>query len=136
MKKIIFLPLLLLALLVFQACTKEASDKTGATPQDQVINATASVSKPYVLNINDLGSVNISKQAVHFEVSSTETNSNEGIHVYKYVPEKGYAGADEVELLSTKTSYSNDGGGCNQGAGSNSPHTYSSRILIKFTVAN
>jgi hypothetical protein len=133
MRQIIYAPVLLFSLLLLvQSCTKQSRDEKTYTPE--IVNATVSVNNPYTLNLNDLGSVSISKQAVHYAVSQTE---NEGVFVYKYIPKAEYSGTDEVELLVSKTTYSNGGGGCNNaGGGGSYANTYTSKILIKFNVTD
>jgi hypothetical protein len=139
MRQLISIPVLLFGLLsLTQSCTKQSRDEKTYT--SETINASVSVSNPYTLNLNNLGNVSISKQAVHYEISQTETESKEGggILLYKYVPKTGYSGNDEVELSVSKTTYSTGGGGgCNNGGGGGSyANTYTSRILIKFNITN
>jgi hypothetical protein len=138
MRQLIFPSVLLIGLLsLTQSCTKESRDEKSMNAPE-TINATVSVNNPYALNVNNLGNVSISKQAAHFEVSQTESESKEaGGLVYKYIPKTGYTGNDEVELLVSKTTYTPGGGGCNNGGGGGSyANTYSSKILIKFNVTN
>ena len=131
MRQLIYTPVLLFGLLLLvQSCTKQSRDEKAYTPE--TINASVSVSNPYTLNLNDLGNVSISKQAVYYNVSQTE---NEGIPVYRYVPKGGYSGTDEVELSVSKTTYSG-GGGCNNGGSGSYANTYTSKILIKFSITN
>lgn len=133
MRQLIYTPVLLLGLLsLTQSCTKQALDEKAYAPE--TINASVSVSNPYTLNLNDLGTVSISKQAVHYAVSQTE---NEGVPVYRYTPKAGYSGTDEVELSVSKITYSSGGGGCNNGGGNGSyTTTYTSKILIRFNITN
>lgn len=136
MKQIIFLPALLFGLLmVSQSCSKEAQNETRITEPGKIITATVSSTKPYTLNVTGLGDVSISKQAKHFTVSQTETDVNDGMLVYKYIPEKGYAGTDEVEILTLKTNSGGSGNGCSNGGGENTT-AYNSTIIIKFTVSD
>lgn len=138
MRQLIPIPVLLFGLLsLTQSCTKESRDEKNMNAPE-TINAAVSVNNPYTLNLDNLGNVSISRQAVHYEISQTETESKEGAGlVYRYVPKTGYSGNDEVELLVSKTTYSGGGGGCNNGGSSgNYTNTYTSRILIKFNVTN
>ena len=82
----------------------------------QTINASVSPNNPYILNVNNLGNVIILKQAAHFAISQTETDSKDGMLLYKYIPKNNYIGADEVELSTSKISYSS-GNGCMGGGG-------------------
>ncbi len=97
----------------------------------QSINAAVSPGNPYILNVSNLGSVTILKQAAHFAISQTETDPKDGMLLYKYIPLNNYTGADEVVLSTSKTSYSS-GNGCIGGGGRTD--TYNSNIVIKFTV--
>jgi hypothetical protein len=137
MKKLIALSVTACSLLLLAtSCSKQhPSDfDNRQQPPPQIINATVSVTSPYTLNISTLGTVNISKQATHFATSQTGIDAKDGILVYKYIPESGFAGTDEVELTSTTTTYHNGGGGCRGGSGNTS--SYTSAIIIKFTVTN
>ncbi len=136
MKQIISLSLILFSvLLVNQSCSKESPDKmTTPTVPDQTINAAVLTNSTYVLNVNSIAGVSINKQAAHFSVSQTEVDAKNGTPVYKYIPEKDYAGTDEVVLRTSTTTYgTGNTGGCSGGNNSHSSTSYSS-IVIKFTV--
>ncbi len=134
MKQIISFSLLLMsALFIMQSCKKASADAPASnTLAVETLRASVSVASPYIFNAGSFGSVSIARQAGHFAISQTETS--DGVPVYKYVPENGYAGEDEVELMGTKTTYSSGGGGCNGGGGGGYTSTHTSRIIIKFTV--
>lgn len=136
MKQIISISLILFSvLLVNQSCSKESPYRM-ATPviPDQTINATVLTNNAYVLNVNSIAGVSINKQATHFTVSQTEVDAKNGTPVYKYIPEKDYAGTDEVVLrTSTTTCGSGSTGGCSGGNSNHASTSYSS-IVIKFTV--
>lgn len=138
MKKHIYLPFLLsVILLLAQSCTKQSRDESNTiTNPPQTINASVSADKSYTLDISNLGDVTISRQAAHFIISQTETDSKSGMPVYKYAPKNNYSGTDEVELSASKTSYTtaNSGAGCNNGAGYITTHH--TKLVIKFTVNN
>jgi hypothetical protein len=135
MKKLIALSVTACGMLLLAtSCGKQSPSDFGNRhqPPAQIITATVSVTSPYTLNISTLGNVNISKQATHFATSQTGVDAKDGILVYKYIPESSYAGTDEVELTSTTTTYSNGGGGCR--GGNDNTSSYTSAIIIKFTV--
>lgn len=137
MKKLIALSVTASCLLLLvTSCSKQSPSDFGNRhqPAAQIINATVSVTSPYTLNVSTLGNVNISKQATHFATSQTGVDAKDGILVYKYIPENGFTGIDEVELTATITTYSNGNGGCRGGSGNTS--SYTSVINIKFTVTN
>lgn len=140
MRQLISLSVLLVGLLLTtQSCTKQSRDEMGIKDAE-TINATVSVSNPYLLNVNSYGDVSIGKQAQHADVSKTEANGENGTLVYKYIPKPGYTGVDEVELSVSKISY-RAGGGCNSGPsgganGNSSAYTHKARLIIKFTVTN
>jgi hypothetical protein len=136
MKKLIALSVTACSLLLLAtSCSKQhPSDFSNRQqPPTQIINATVSLTSPYTLNVSTLGTVSISKQAAHFATSQTGVDAKDGIPVYTYIPESGFAGSDEVELTSTTITYSN-GGGCR---GGNTSSSYNSAVIvIKFTVTN
>jgi hypothetical protein len=138
MRKLMFLPVLLVVLLLTtQSCTKQSGDEM-RIKELETITAVVSVSNPYVLNVNNYSDISIGKQAEHADISKTEVSGENGTLVYRYVPKVGYTGADEVELAVSKTSYRTGGGGCNSGGGNGASgaYTHTSRVLIKFTVTN
>jgi hypothetical protein len=137
MRKLISFPVLVAGLmLLVQSCSKQSRDEMGIK-ETEVINATVSVSSPYLLNVNNFGSITIEKQAAYFDISKTETNESGSGLVYRYVPKAGYKGPDEVELIGTKT-FDRSAQGCGYGGGvaTSSKHTQTSRMLIKFTVTD
>jgi hypothetical protein len=139
MRKLIFLPLISMGLLLLtQSCSKQSQEDMGVQTME-AINATVSVSNPYVLILNNYGEANISKQAAHFDLSKTELSGENGVLAYKYIPKAGFTGADEVELVVSKKAGYRSGGGCSNTGGSGSSgaiYTTTGRILIKFTVTN
>jgi hypothetical protein len=138
MRKLIFLPILLMVfLLTTQSCTKQSRDEIGIK-ESETITAIVSISNPYVLNVNNYSDVSIGKQAEHADISKTEVIGESGTRVYRYVPKAGYTGVDEVELAVLKSSYGNGGSGCSSIGGNGASRSYNriSRVLIKFTVTN
>lgn len=138
MKKTLLLSLILFSLLVVnQSCSKEAPDRMATPVPDETINAVVAADNAYILNVSSFESVSIGKQAAHFTVSQTEVDEKNGMPVYKYIPEKNYAGNDEVVLRTSKTTAvsGGNGGSCHGGNNSQaSTNTSYYNVIIKFTV--
>jgi hypothetical protein len=90
------------------------------------------------MDLSNAGTVSILRQAIHFSVSETIVNNENGSQVYKYIPAKDFTGNDEVLLLSNKSeeshSVSNSGGCGNSSAYTTSIGT--KYTTIKITVGN
>jgi hypothetical protein len=136
MRKIMFLPVLLLGIVVLSAsCMKERGpgDRSKRVP-DEIVQVKISPNQSYQLDLTAESTVSIANQALNFLVSETRVNVEKGNPVYVYQPKAGFVGADEVKLTSvSKISAASNGygGGCNNGN-----KTITKNILIKFTVAN
>jgi hypothetical protein len=138
MKKLIApAAVLIFSLIVFQSCTKNSSNDLAenipARP-DRIIEAKVSSGEIYSVTIDNMGELNINRQADHFKISQTTTNPATGSLVYNYSPVDGFTGTDEV-VLEHKTEYiyssnSSCGYGSNSAIGSRTHY-----ISIKITVA-
>ena len=105
MRKLFLFPAFLLGILVvFQSCSKQSASEAIAPVNPNIVNATVALNGSYQLPVENSGIISISKQASHFQVSQTGTDSKTGALVYKYVPAVDYTGSDEVVLSNTKTS--------------------------------
>lgn len=139
MRKLLLFPAVLLGnLIVFQSCSKQSVTEAVAPMTTNVINATIALNGSYQLPINNSGSVTISRQASHFQLSQTEADSKSGFTVYKYIPAQDYAGTDEVVLSNTKTIIASAGSGCSNNHTSNSDNTTTSTsyITVKINITN
>jgi hypothetical protein len=122
---------LLCFLLIVQSCSKKSQDSIPSLAQpDQLITATVNSGETYTLIVGNSGTLNISRQALHFQVSATSTDN--GSVLYKYTPETGYFGSDEVALMYSPTAAppEQDSGCPSHGTGMST----SSTIIVKFTV--
>jgi hypothetical protein len=139
MRKLIFLPLASFGLLLLtQSCSKQSREEMGMKASE-TIKATVSAGNPYVLQLNNYGDASISRQAVHFDISKTDISGENGSLIYRYHPKSGFTGADEVELVVSKTANYRTGGGCSNTGGnpsSGGSYTHTAKLLIKFTVTN
>lgn len=138
MRKLFLFPAILLGfLVVFQSCSKQSPSDAVAPISTNVINATIAPNGSYQLPMQNAGSVSISRQASHFQVSQADVDSKSGFIVYKYVPVTDYTGTDEVVLSNTKTSIVT-GSGCPSNHTSNpeSTATSTSYITVKINIAN
>jgi hypothetical protein len=99
MKKTFVYPaaLSLLFLLVI-SCTKEQLGRSLRPEQpNQSIEASVVPGETFTFVAGTTGSLSVSKQALHFQVSEA-LNENGSIH-YNYQPKAGYFGTDEVTLM-------------------------------------
>jgi hypothetical protein len=136
MRKIIFLPVLLLGMILLSAsCMKERGPgNRSITLPDEIVQVKISPDQSYQMDLTGDASVSIAKQAVNYMVSETRLHVEKGSPVYFYQPKGGFVGNDEVKLMSvTKVSAGSNGygGGCNNG-----DKTITKYILVKITVSN
>jgi hypothetical protein len=127
-----FCSTLLCFLLIAQSCSKKSQDSIPSLAQpDELITATVNSGETYTLIVGNSGTLNISRQALHFQVSATSTDDN-GAVLYKYTPQTGYFGSDEVALMySTTSAPTEQDGGCpSHGTGMSTGRT----IIVNFTV--
>lgn len=135
MRKIIFLPILMLSMMVLSlSCMKERGpgDRSITVP-DEIVQVKISPNQSYQMDITGDGTVSIAKQASNYLVSETRLHVEKGSPVYFYQPKNGFIGNDEVKLMSvTKISSNNNGyGGCNNG-----DKTITKYTVVKITVSN
>ena len=140
MKKILAYSTVLCCLLVLaQSCTKQQLPNTGEQPE-QVINATVVPGQTYTFTPPSSGTLTISRQAAHFDVSEVGTGKNNSSNavVYQYSPVAGYKGADEVALnFSTTVLASGNSGGCQGSSNSSSTYTtVTNTIIIKLNITD
>ena len=122
--------LLTLTILV-QSCKKSWSDGFVGGPRvSQSLNVNISPGQTYTYTAGSSGTLIVSKQASHFQVSQTGLNQY-GSLIYTYNPIAGYIGADEVSLAYTGSSPSEGSGGCHNNSGS-----ASTTISIQFNVTS
>ncbi len=99
MKKTFVYPAALSLLFVFLiSCTKEQLGRAIRPEQpNQSIEASVASGETFTFVAGTTGSLSVSKQASHFEVSQA-LNENGSVY-YNYQPKAGYSGADEVTLM-------------------------------------
>lgn len=121
-------------LLVLSSCSKQSQDNPAAPSQSSTINATVSPGQAFTFNAGASGTLNISNQAFHYQVSEVTVDNSSGAQLYTYVPAKGYAGSDQVTLTHTIAASLTNEGGCQNHHGNGT--TNSELIAIKITVGN
>jgi hypothetical protein len=123
---------LLCFLLLVQSCSKKSQDSFAASAQpDELITASVNSGETYTLMAASSGTLSITRQAAHFQVSATTTDEKGSI-LYKYTPQQGYVGSDEVALMySPAAAATEHDGGCQSHSDG---MTASNRIVIKFNV--
>ena len=127
-----FSAMLLCFLLLVQSCSKKSQDSFATPAQpDQLINATLNSGETYTLMVGSSGTLTVIQQAIHFQLSASTTDEN-GSVLYKYTPQIGYVGSDEVALMYSPAAAAteNDGGCPSHSSGT----TTSNWITIKFDV--
>jgi len=125
---------LLCFLLLVQSCSKNSQDSVApATQPDELITASVNSGETYTLMVASSGTLTVIRQAMHFQVSATTTDEK-GSVLYKYIPQTGYSGSDEVALMYSPApaaaSNQNDGGCQSHGSDMGT----SNRITVKLTV--
>jgi hypothetical protein len=97
MKKTFVYPAAFMLLVLMTACKKEQLGRaiTPAQP-NQSINANVATGETFTFVAGYTGSLSVSRQALHFQVSET-LNENGSVY-YNYQPKEGYFGTDEVTL--------------------------------------
>jgi hypothetical protein len=125
---------LLCFLLLIQSFSKNSQDSFASAAQpDQLITASVNSGETYTLMLGTSGTLTLVRQALHFQVSATTTDEN-GTLLYKYTPQAGYTGSDEVALAYSPAAAAptETGGGC---PSHSSDVNTCSRIVIKFDVS-
>jgi hypothetical protein len=120
------------AALLLQSCSKKSQDNFNTQePINQVLETSVVSGQPYTFNVGTPGSLTVSRQASHFQVSQTGTDEN-GLAIYRYSSTAGYVGADEVALAySQSVATTGNSSGCQ---GSHSSDVTSTSIVIKLNV--
>ena len=89
--------LLLLSVLIL-SCKKEQLPKSvDSAPPNQYMNASVAAGATFTFIAGSNGTLSVSKQASHFQVS--EAFNEDGSVYYNYKALAGYIGADEVSLM-------------------------------------
>ena len=116
--------------LLIQSCTKQTQDNFTTPAQSaKIINATILPGQTYVFNAGVSGTINISRQASHYQISEAKVDSKNGTLLYTYIPAAGYTGTDEVALIHTLTTTENNTGTC-QGTHSSTTTSISNNVII------
>jgi hypothetical protein len=99
MKKTFVYPAALsLLLVVMLSCKKEQLGRSATVVQpNQYVNASVASGETFTFVAGSTGSLSVSKQALHFQVS--EAMNENGSVYYNYKPAAGYIGSDEVALM-------------------------------------
>ena len=141
MRKIHFLPMLLLVLMVsFLSCKKESVNSLSSSPANtgETIAVKITPNQSYIYNQPDASNLSVNRQASHFSVSEAIANTETGGFSYRYVPAADYTGVDEISLISSRIiinySSSNESG-CGSGSSDNKT-SGTSFITLKITIAN
>jgi hypothetical protein len=123
---------LLCFLLFVQSCSKKSQDSFASAAQpDDLITASVNSGETYTLMVASSGTLTVTRQALHFQLSATTTDET-GAVLYKYMPQAGYSGSDEVALMySPAAAPTEHNGGCQSHS---SDITTSNRITVKFSV--
>jgi len=123
---------LLCFLLLVQSCSKKTQDSFASAAQpDELITASVNSGETYTLMVASSGTLTVIRQALHFQLSATATDEK-GSVLYKYTPQTGFFGSDEVALMySPAADPTEHEGGCQS---HNSDTNASNRITVKFTV--
>jgi hypothetical protein len=117
------------------SCTKQSKDHFSAPPSaTKVVMATVSPGQLYTYDAGMSGTLSISRQALHYEVSETTIDDKNGTVFYKYLPAAGYKGSDEVTLMHRLTTVETNSGNCQ--ANHSSPNTITDIITIKIDVSD
>lgn len=89
---------LLLASLLIVSCKKEQlANSTEQAQPNQYMNASVAPGETFTFVAGSSGTLSVSKQASHFQVS--EAFNENGSVYYNYKPVAGYIGTDEVSLM-------------------------------------
>jgi hypothetical protein len=136
MQKTFVYPAALILLLVLTVCCKKEQLGKAATPAQpsQYIDASVASGETFTFVAGSTGTLSVSKQASHFQVSEA-LNENGSVY-YNYKPKAGYIGADEVALM-----YLSDAAAPGVSSGTGCPANHNNpvknamnTIVIKLTV--
>jgi hypothetical protein len=96
-KRYVYVAALLVLSASIESCKKEQLGNSIVPAQpNQYINATVASGETFTFVAGSAGTLSVSKQALHFQVSET-LNENGSVY-YNYKPSAGYIGSDEVAL--------------------------------------
>lgn len=103
MKKLYYLQILGLCIVVFQSCSKNSGNNAPiVSPSSTSIDIVILPDQTYQLNLPKATNASIYKQASHYQTSETVLDTENGSFIYKYKPDANYTGKDQV-MLSTIT---------------------------------
>lgn len=135
-KTFVYSAALLLMFVLMISCKKEQLGKSVVPVQpDQYVNASVATGETFKFVAGSTGSLSVSKQALHFQVS--EALNEKGSIYYNYKPIAGYIGSDEVSLMYLSDATAAPGISTSSGcpASHNTPASSAmSMIVIKLTV--
>jgi hypothetical protein len=133
-KTLLFTAVFFCLLQLAPSCTKQSEEHfTAPASAPNYITATIASGQTYTYTAGQTGTLSISRQASHYQVSEAAIDGKNGAVIYRYIAAAGYKGPDEVTLIHTITSSGNNNNGCPGGHG---PTTTSNSINIKIDVTN
>ena len=89
--------LLLMSVLIISCKKEQLGNSVIPAQPNQYINASIALGETFTFVAGSTGTLTVSKQALHFQVSEA-LNENGSVY-YNYKPAAGYIGADEVALM-------------------------------------
>jgi hypothetical protein len=117
------------------SCTKQSQDNFAPRPSStKVVMATVAPGQLYTYNDGLSGTLSISRQALHYQLSETSIDDKNGTMLYKYIPVAGYKGSDEVTLMRTLTTAEVISNTCQ--SNHSRTNSVSDIITIKINVSN
>jgi len=134
-KTFVYPAALLIASVLIVSCKKEQLPNSIKPAQpNQYMNASVVAGETFTFVAGSTGTLSVSKQASHFQVS--EAFNENGSVYYNYKPLAGYIGADEVSLMYVSDATAPPGLSTSSGCPShNAPLSNGmSTIVIKLTV--
>lgn len=100
MKKFYFLPIIGCCIIFFPSCSKDAANKTAVVaPSSTSTDVAIAVGQTYLLNLAGATNASIYRQATHYQTSETVSDPQSGSFAYKYQPDAGFIGKDQVMLV-------------------------------------
>ena len=116
MRKTVVYPIALICLLILvQSCKKNSQDsffgRVQTEQSSQFVNASISSGQTFTFIASSSGTLSVTQQASHYQVSETATSDN-GSALYSYNSAPGYIGADKVTLAFTSAATKSENNGC------------------------